>query len=73
MRSHDDRTSLSGSRRGGKTAFRERFIRDRFTGIYRATIGCDFLGRVVQVEISYPGTRSTWTTLPRKSHPIVAL
>ena len=41
---------LIGDAATGKTAFRERFIRDRFTGIYRATIGCDFLGRVVQVE-----------------------
>ena len=41
---------LIGDAATGKTAFRERFIRDRFTGIYRATIGCDFLGRVVQVD-----------------------
>ncbi|GAA5985870.1 hypothetical protein JCM10908_006313 [Rhodotorula pacifica] len=40
---------LIGDAATGKTALRERFIKDRFTGTYRATIGCDFLGRVVKV------------------------
>ncbi|POY73172.1 hypothetical protein BMF94_3802 [Rhodotorula taiwanensis] len=41
---------LIGDAATGKTSFRERFVKDRFTGSYRATIGCDFLGRVVKVD-----------------------
>lgn len=41
---------LIGDAATGKTSLRERFIRERFTGSYRATIGCDFLGRVVKVK-----------------------
>lgn len=42
--------TLLGDASTGKTSLRQRFIDGGFSGSYRATIGCDFLSRRLEVE-----------------------
>lgn len=54
---------LIGDASVGKTALRQRYLARAFSSSYRATIGCDFMTRPVEVEgLDQPVSLSIWDT-----------